>query len=185
LKKDAIKSMMHPIRIKIIQELSLKGEATTKDILSACSDCSQATLYRHIKALLKNGIIEVAHENQVHGIIEKVYKLKSDAPETILGDPKDLTREDYLDLFSQFMISLLSDFSTYMQDKDALKNVENHIGFSSSSLLLTDEEFQEMFREIAYIVMKYMKNQPKEGRKMRKLSQIVTTSIPDKKDKGD
>jgi hypothetical protein len=38
-----------------------------------------------------------------------------------------------------------------------------------------------MFKEIAQIVMKYMNNQPKDGRKMRKLSQVVTTTLPKNK----
>lgn len=181
MNNEIIKSIMHPIRIKIIQELNLKKQATTKEILEACTDCSQATLYRHLKVLLKHGIIEVVQENNVNGILEKVYSLSTNANERIVGDPKNLSRDDYLSLFTQFITSLLSDFSTYMNHDKALDNVENQIGFSSSTLLLTDTEFQEMFKEIARIVMKYMNNQPKDGRKMRKLSQVVTTKLPKNK----
>jgi hypothetical protein len=40
-----------------------------------------------------------------------------------------------------------------------------------------------MFKEIAQTMMKYMNNQPKEGRKLRKVSQVVTTIM--KKNKGE
>jgi DNA-binding transcriptional ArsR family regulator len=183
MKTDIIKSIMHPIRIKIIQELNIRKQATTKEILKACGDCSQATLYRHIKTLLKHEIIEIVQENNVHGIIEKVYALNTETNEKILGDPKALSREDYLKLFTHYMLSLLADFSTYMKNDDALNNIENQIGFSSSTLLLTDQEFQEMFKEIGQTIMKYMNNQPKEGRKLRKVSQVVTTTL--KKNKGE
>ncbi len=180
MKNDVIKAIMHPLRIKIIQELSLKKSATTKEIQSACGDCSQASLYRHLKSLLEYEIIEVIHENNINGILEKVYALKSNSTERIIGNPKSLTEDDYLNMFSQFTISLLSDFSSYLKQEKALENIENHIGFSSSTLLLTDEEMREMFKEISEIFKKNMHNPPAEGRKMRKVSQIVTTTIPKK-----
>jgi hypothetical protein len=83
-------------------------------------------------------------------------------------------------MFSQFTISLLSDFSSYLKQENSLENIENHIGFSSSSLLLTDEEMQNMFKEISEIFKRNMHNKPMEGRKMRKVSQIITTTIPKK-----
>lgn len=180
MKKDIIKAIMHPLRIKIIQELNLKKSATTKEIQKACGDCSQATLYRHLKSLLEYEIIEVIQENNINGIIEKVYALNSNSTERIIGDPKKLTEDDYLNMFSQFIISLLSDFSNYLKQEKSLENIENHIGFSSSSLLLTDAEMQQMFIEISEIFKKNMGNQPANGRKMRKISQIVTTTIPKK-----
>lgn len=180
MKNDVIKAIMHPIRIRIIQELNLKKSATTKEIQRACGDCSQATLYRHLKTLLEYEIIEVVHENNINGIIEKVYALTNNSTERIIGNPKNLSEDDYLNMFSKFTISLLSDFSSYLKQENSLENIENHIGFSSSSLLLTDEEMQNMFKEISEILKRNMHNQPAEGRKIRKVSQIITTTIPKK-----
>jgi DNA-binding transcriptional ArsR family regulator len=70
MEKEIIKVLMHPIRIKIVQELGLRKQATTKELLSSCGDVSQATMYRHINELLKNEIIIVASENIINGIVE-------------------------------------------------------------------------------------------------------------------
>jgi DNA-binding HxlR family transcriptional regulator len=92
VKNDVIKAIMHPIRLRIIQELNLKKSATTKEIQRACGDCSQATLYRHLKTLLEYEIIEVVHENNINGIIEKVYALTSNSTEIIIGNPKNFQK---------------------------------------------------------------------------------------------
>ncbi len=76
MNNEAIQSMMNPVRIKIIREITLKKTATTKELQEICQDIPQATLYRHIQNLLKNGIIHVVSENKVRGLFEKVYAIK-------------------------------------------------------------------------------------------------------------
>ena len=177
MKEDTIKAIMHPVRIKIIQELGLREQATTKEIQEVCSDTSQATLYRHIKALLDIGIIEVVSEHTVNGIIEKVYGLKREAPDQLLGDPSKITKESFSNMFSQYIVSLLSDFATYMKQEDAMKDPQHNVGFSTSVMYLSDEELVELSQKTASILLEAIKNKPAEGRKMRKLSHIITTMI--------
>jgi DNA-binding transcriptional ArsR family regulator len=181
MKKDIVKSIMHPVRIKIIQELGMNEKATTKEIQEACKECSQATLYRHLKALLEIGIIEVVSENTINGIIEKVYGLRKEAPEELFGDPSKITKDGYNTMFSQFIVSLLADFSDYMKHDDALDNIQNHIGFNTSILYLTDEELVELSQKTSSLLFEALKKRPEPGRKMRKLSHIVTTTITHKK----
>lgn len=180
MEKDAIKAIMHPVRMKIIQELGIRQQATTKEIQEACADTSQATLYRHLKSLLSLEIIEVVSENRINGIIEKVYGLKKDGLNSVVSDPKNLTKDDYLRLFSQYIISLLSDFSEYMNHKDALKDVANNIGFSSVSIYLTNEEMMELSKELSESIMKRIQNRAEDGRKLRKISHVVTTTMLNK-----
>lgn len=177
MKEDTIKAIMHPVRIKIIQELGLREEATTKEIQEVCSDTSQATLYRHIKALLDIGIIEVVSEHTVNGIIEKVYGLKREAPDKLFGDPSKITKESFSNMFSQYIVSLLSDFASYMKQEDAMKDLPHNVGFSTSVMYLTDEELVELSQKTSSILLEAIKNKPAEGRKMRKLSHIITTMI--------
>ena len=107
MKSDITKIMMNPIRIKILQELGLKGKATTKEIQSACGDIAQATLYRHLNELLKNDIIQVIDENIINGIIEKVYTINLNPTLEIAKDPSKLSKGEYLDIFNQFIITFI------------------------------------------------------------------------------
>ncbi|PKL00804.1 MAG: hypothetical protein CVV56_03030 [Tenericutes bacterium HGW-Tenericutes-1] len=171
----AIRSIMDPVRIKIVQELSIKKTATTKEIALACGDIPQATLYRHLSALMKNEVIEVVSENKVRGILEKVYAIKENPSQTINNNLKSITKEDLSTIFSQFIISILTDFNSCISVPEVMKSISKNIGFTSTSLLLTNEELIEMLGEINKVVMKRINNQSESGRKLRKLSTIITT----------
>jgi len=171
----AIRSIMDPVRIKIVQELSIKKTATTKEIALACGDIPQATLYRHLSALMKNEVIQVVSENKVRGILEKVYAIKENPSQTINKNLKTITREELSTIFSQFIISILTDFNTCISVPEVVKSVSKNIGFTSSSLLLTNEELVEMMTEINQVFMRRINNISAPGRKLRKLSTILTT----------
>jgi len=177
----AVKSIMNPIRIKIIQELSIKKTATTKEIAQACGDIPQATLYRHLYALMKSGVIQVVSENKIRGIMEKVYGIKENPSQTINKNLEKITKDELSTLFSQFAISILTDFDSCIAKPEVMKSINKNIGFTSNSLLLTDEEFIEMMAEIKQIIIRKMSNQFVFGRKLRKFSTIITTDSHDQK----
>ncbi len=180
MKKDIIKVLMHPLRIRIIQELATQGKATTKELLQVCGECSQASLYRHLKDLLEHQLIQVVDENNINGIIEKVYGIQDNLLKVLDIDPANMSKTEYMSLFSQFIISLLTDFNAYFNHEKAMENVIHHIGFSSSSLFLTDEELQALMAEIASIILKRHQNKMAPGRKLRKISHVVTTTLESK-----
>lgn len=174
IKNEAIKSMMNPLRLKIVQEISLKGTATTKEIAEICGDIPQATLYRHLNALLKSGILEVVSENKVRGILEKVYAIKSNPSAEIERKTSDLSKEELSGLFSQFIIGLLTDFDSYLSINDKINVIKDKIGFRSYPLYLTDEELVEMMDEIYTSIKMRLENKPTGGRTLRKFSTVMT-----------
>ena len=145
---EAIKSMMNPLRLKIVQEISLKGTATTKEIAEICGDIPQATLYRHLNSLLKHEIIEVVSENKVRGILEKVYAIKVNPQDEIDRNTDKMSKQEISELFSQFIISILSDFNNYVSKSENVDIIKDKVGFRSYPLYLSDEEFMEMMGEI-------------------------------------
>jgi len=171
----AVKSIMNPVRIKIIQELSIKKTATTKEIAEACGEIPQATLYRHLSALMKNGVIQVVSENKVRGIMEKVYSIKDNPSQTVNNNIKTITKEELSTLFSQFIISILTDFDSCISNPENMKSVSMNLGFRSASLFLSDEEYVEMMSEVNKIIMQKMDYKPAQGRKLRKFTTIITT----------
>lgn len=177
----AIKSIMNPIRIKIIQELSIKKTATTKEIAQACGDVPQATLYRHLYALMKSGVIQVVSENKVRGIMEKVYGIKENPSQTINNNLEKITKDELSTLFIQFVVSILTDFDSCISKPEVMNSIDKNLGFTSNSLLLSDEEYVEMMAELKQIIIRNMKNQFVSGRKLRKFSTIVTTDSQNQK----
>ena len=51
--------LIHPLRLRILQHLSVYKEATTNEIISALPEVSKASVYNHIKLLESNHIIQV------------------------------------------------------------------------------------------------------------------------------
>ena len=177
VKKDILKVMMHPLRIKIIQELAVKEKATTKEIQKACGDCSQATLYRHLKEMLEYDLIEVVEENNINGIIEKVYSIKTDVSKELMSNKEKMSKDDFQNIFNQFLITIMSDLRSYLEQEKAIENIQNNIGLVSQSLFLSDEELLEMMREIVKIISLRINNEKTSIRKLRKVSYIVTSTL--------
>ena len=180
MKKDTLKVMMHPLRIKIIQELAMKQKATTKEIQKACGDCSQATLYRHLKEMLEYDLIEVVEENNINGIIEKVYSIKTNVSQELMNKKDKMSKADFQDIFNQFLITIMADLRSYLEQKNAIEDIKNNIGLVSQSLFLSDEELLEMMREITRMIALRTNNEKTKERKLRKVSYIVTSSLEDK-----
>lgn len=174
---SAIRSILDPVRIRIIQELSLKKTATTKEIALACGDIPQATLYRHLNALLKNEVIEVVSENKIRGILEKVYAIKENPSQVFNDHLSTITVEELSTIFSQFVLNIVTEFNSCIAVEEVMSDIKKNIGFTSFSLLLSKEELVEMLSEINQIFLKRIGNQAGPGRKLRKVSTIFTTTI--------
>ena len=56
--------LIHPLRLRILQHLSVYKEATTNEIISALPEVSKASVYNHIKLLESNHIIQVVRIKQ-------------------------------------------------------------------------------------------------------------------------
>ncbi len=177
MKKEAIQSMMNPVRLMIMREITKNGQMTTKEIQSACGDISQATLYRHLSDLRKNDIIHVVAENQIRGTIEKVYAIKVDPMTEIRGKVNQMTKKELSDIFSQFIISLLSDYDEYIKKSKSLSALGKEFSMFTTSMFLTDEETVTMIKEIQQILKKNADHDSQPGRRLRKVSTILSTSL--------
>src|SRR5690242_9824963 len=78
--------IVHPVRLRIVEAVA-GHSMTSQQIAERLPDVPQATLYRQIKILLEGGILQVAEERQVHGIVEKTYTMPEEAGH--------LTREEF------------------------------------------------------------------------------------------
>ena len=79
---DIVEIVMNPARQRIFQYLLVNETGTVKEMRKALPDIPSASLYRHVKILLDNGILTVVEENRIRGTVESVYKLnKKTAPD--------------------------------------------------------------------------------------------------------
>ena len=164
MKKDLITLMMNPVRQRIIQFLILNKTATTNEIGRNLSDVPPASLYRHVKLLLEAGCIEVTEEKKIRGTVEKTYRLA----ERPMGQEAE---QDIAALFQNGMLSLMGTFMKYFEREDADPK-RDMLSFTTSSLLLSDEEFMQMLGRIGEVLNQVIENKPAEGRKVRRITFI-------------
>ncbi len=155
--------------MKIVMYLMNNDYATKKDLEEVTSDISQASLYRHLKSLVKNQILEIHSRKQKRGAYEKTYKLKFN-PNYKLGEVIENGKpKEIYEIFYTFIMVQLIDFDNYLKTEN-FNLKEDRVGFRSFPLTLTDIEFDEMNKEIATILKKYMDISPKKNSRLRKFS---------------
>ncbi len=174
MENKIVKELLNPTNMRIVIYLMQNEFATKKDLEEVATGISQASLYRHLKSLVSKEILEIHSKKQKRGAFEKTYKLKSnpnDKLEEIVenGSPKEI-----YEIFYTFIMSQLIDFDNYLKEKNFdLK--KDRVGFRSFPMTLTDLECDEMNKEIATILNKYMDIKSKKNSRLRKIS---ITSIP-------
>ena len=163
--KDFMKVIMNPVRQRILQYLIIHGEGTTKDIGTELSDIPTASLYRHIKMLHEHNCIEVVSEKKLRGTIERTWKLV----ENPMGE--DPSIQDVSLLVQKGLLSLMTSFQKYLSSDNPTPE-KDLLSLSTSTILMTDEEFMMFMQKIGNVYNEVIYNQPAEGRKPRRLTFI-------------
>lgn len=168
---DFAKLIMNPIRMRIIQYFMLHENATTTQIREELEDVPKASVYRQMKILEDANLILVVKENRIRGAVEKVYELNKQNPMGNQEDPKAAG----LQLINGSLLRLISEFNRYFakQDSDPVKDM---LCLSTSTLLLSDEEFKEFSAELGKVFNNVIQNKPGKDRKIRRITFISSPS---------
>ena len=167
--KNLANVVLNPVRMRIIQYLLTHRTGTAAEIGSELSDIPTASLYRHLGILQNSGLIGVQRENKIRGTLQKVYRLEKQ--ESISPNNYGEARE----LIKNSLLSLIGDFERYFQkgERDLQKDL---LLLNSMPLVLSDEEFMALLKEMTELLKKYLEYKPKEGRKMRKMT-IISSPV--------
>lgn len=173
--ESIMKTILHPVRMRIIQTFVVSGHQTAQQISELIPEVPQATMYRHLKALLQAGVVNIIEEKPNRGTVEKVYALAEKMP----GGAEEFlkaSKEEHFQFFLSYMLNLMGEFERYIGQKE-WDLVKDGAGYSQACLYGTDEEFNEMFKEIGDSIGKLLKNKPSPERKLKTLATIVIPGI--------
>ncbi|PXV96115.1 helix-turn-helix protein [Lachnotalea glycerini] len=163
---DITKIIMNPVRLRIIQYLVLHGSASTGQIKEELTDIPPASLYRHIKILEEAKLIIVVKENKIRGVVEKVFQLNKENPLSQENSNENIKR-----VIDSSMLSIMSEFNSYL-DKEENDPQKDLLFLSTSTLLLSDEEFTEFTKEIGEIFNRVLNYKKNDKRKVRRITVI-------------
>jgi DNA-binding transcriptional ArsR family regulator len=173
------KLILHPVRLRIILAIS-GGQMTAQDLAGALPDVAQATLYRHINALVAGDILTVVDERPVRGTVEKTYALPTQQTPSLLTaeDMADFSPKDHMHYFTVFVVNMLSDFDAYLQ-RDHIDPAADGVGYQSVPLYLNDGELQNLAAGINALVIPLLSNGPGAGRARRTFSTVMIPTESD------
>jgi len=169
--------IMHPVRLGIL--LALQGRhLTPAGIADALSHTvPPATLYRHINALAKAGIVEVVGERPDRGAVERLYAVRRGEADLTDEDIAGVTPAELERYFSVFVAGLMSRFADYArQQKPEPDPRRDGVTFYSENVYLTDGEYADAISLLRDIVARGVENGPDPTRRRRTLAVIA---IPD------
>ncbi|QFG20616.1 helix-turn-helix domain-containing protein [Actinomadura sp. WMMB 499] len=165
---------LHPVRLRILRSVAA-GHRTTREIAGLLPDVPQATLYRHLAALTKGGLLEATGERGIGQ--ERVYTLPPGGAVLDADGLAAATAEDHERYFTAFVSSLLADFSRYLA-RDGIDLVADGVGYRQTVLNLDDAEFAEFARGFAELVRPLLGNEPRDGRTPRLLATVLMPVDP-------
>ncbi len=163
----------NPVKCKLLLEIYSKGKTTAKHLADIYNDIPQATLYRHIKKMLSDGILQVVEETQVRGTVEKTYALAYDINSNMENMVEENSGELYMQYFMQYIFGFAKQFQEYCQSPNI--NIKKDMtGFSLSPLYLSDDELTSLITSISQIISAVKRNEPNSERKLRTIGVIVS-----------
>ena len=167
-KSDVI---LHPQRMRLIGALA-RGVLTTRQLAVLVPDIPQASLYRHLSTLLEAGVVEVAAERSVRGIIERSYSLVEGAAVLTGEDLAEATREDHSRYFSIFATGLIAQFGRYLE-RESIDLEADGVGYREMVLQLTDDEFAQLVTSLRSLLLPAAMNEAGGGRTPRLLATVL------------
>ena len=168
--------ILHPVRMRIITALAA-APMTASDLAEHMPDVPPASLYRHLNALRRGGILAVAEERRVRGATERRYILHPGAANLTPADLAAATPADHVRWFAGFTASLLGAFARYVAAGPA-DYARDGVGYREVVLNLDDREFLDMALALNVAMAPFATKPPGDGRQPRIFATIVLPAEP-------
>ncbi len=163
--------IFHPVRMRLITAVSGQ-QLTTRQLLKAIPDIPQATLYRHIGALIRGGVLEVVGLRKIRGVEERLLRMKG-PPSVTPRDLKGKTRAELEQLGNVFVSGLLSDIRRYLYGGKKPDPFRDGVQISKVMLQLSDGELAELDGKIQKLILAAVKRPGSDARKGRIFSYMI------------
>lgn len=181
---DTLELLLHPIRLRIAYALSGGRVRTTAELCAALSDVPRTTLYRHVALLAEHGLLEVAEEQKVRGVIERHYRLRRERAVITRRDAEEMSLDDHRRTFAAAMAALHAEFNAYISRPDA-EPVPDSVAYRQDTWWLSQDEMAELRTEVSQAFAKHLDNTPGPGRRPYLFSTIIFPTEPPAPDASD
>ncbi|MCP2257161.1 Helix-turn-helix domain-containing protein [Streptoalloteichus tenebrarius] len=168
---DTLDLLLHPIRLRIVSAMSGGHVRTTSDLCASLPDVPKTSLYRHVGLLAEAGVLEVADERRVRGVVERRYRLRQDRAVIDADRAASMSLDDHRHGFAAAMAALLAEFNAYL-DRPGADPTADSVGYRQGTLWLSQEELAEMIHEWGAALAARARNRPTPERRPHLVSAI-------------
>ena len=170
--RSLVDCLSDPYRCQLFVEILRGTCSTASELHNRCPNIPRATMYRNLKRLTDDGLIEVVDEVKKRGTVERTYAPVKRAFDNMESVIRSNPSEMYFSMFMQYVLSFVQQFREFCDDPDA--DLTHDAGFSMSPVLATNEEINGALREIANIIGRLRENEPAEGRRFHTIGLILS-----------
>ncbi|WP_209324578.1 helix-turn-helix domain-containing protein [Brevibacterium renqingii] len=170
---SAVDAVLHPVRMKIVGQLGGRTMTTTQ-LREALPEVKQATLYRHISALLEAQVLTVVDERKVRGAVERTLGLGERLAHV---DHEGLDAMDDVQLrsaFLGFLTSLSSDFERLLDESG--REDRGLLGFTRAPLYIDPEELPALQSGLMDLLAPYLEPR-REGQRRFSLATVLLPEV--------
>lgn len=164
--------VLHPVRMRIIQQLGGRT-MTTSQLREALPEIKQATLYRHVAALLDADVLTVTEERHVRGAIERTLALGDRMAHVGHEELQAMDAVQLRSAFTMFLSGLSSDFERLLDDEHV--GLREFLGFARAPLYADTQDLEKLQSELMAVLTPYFTQRRSEQRRIT----FATALIPE------
>jgi len=165
--------IVHPVRLRLIQAFGPGDRLTAHQLAARLPDIPHATLYRHLGALVRGGVLVVVQVRPVRAAQEKVYSLVEGAANVGPSESRGTAPADHLRHFTVFLGLLRGDFERYLVRHPSPDLADDGVAYYQIPMYLSDAEHQRLVKDLKALLGPLRKNEP-VGSRTRRFVNIVT-----------
>lgn len=167
--------VLHPVRLRIVQQLGGR-RLTTAQLRAELPDVTQATLYRHIAALIDAEIVTVVDERRVRGTIERTLALGERMAHVGHDELAAMDEAELRNAFLAFLGSLGKSFDTFVENDD--RQLRHYLGFGTTPLYVTTDDLAEIQARLGEILAPYRTDAGGDRMRVDLTTAVIPTPPP-------
>ncbi|MFC4712066.1 transcriptional regulator [Planococcus dechangensis] len=143
------------VRFKIALELIDVDEGLSiLQLNKILKEVPQATLYRHMNAMLEDDLLKIVGINRSGKVEEKLYALNTQAYKVSQEDWQSATYSERIRFITYYFMYIIQNYKNY-HERIVGEQAQDQSTFSFVKLNLTDDSFDDFQSELSTLMKKY------------------------------
>ena len=173
MNEQFMECLTNPVKNKLLTAIKNRGRVTTKELAEVVTQLPQTTLYRYLKKMTVDGLIQVVEENRIRNVHEKVYGMAINFDAELKAINDDVSSAASVAQLQRFVNGLLDEFKKHLPDGEVNPERDGY-GFFIGPIHASRGEARELIAKIKELIKPYEQNELTADRQLQNFSMIIT-----------